>query len=264
MAKWQSGFVEVKGGCLAYHRTGGPGPSLVLSHGFTDNGLCWSRLAAALEGDFDIIMLDARGHGQSTRMSADAPYDAAEDLAAAISALGLAMPVVMGHSVGGRASAAYANAHLGQVAKVVLEDPAFAPMPAAAAVEKRRERFRKQVETFHTMTNDQIIAMGKAQSPKWHDDDFPAWAASKLAVDPAAVPLYLSPWQGTIDQIDVPTLIVHGDPDLGGMITADITQEARSINPNITTVMINGAGHNTRRENFTEFLKVVKQFLLTP
>ena len=35
------GAIPVTGGHLAYHRTGGDKPALVLSHGLTDNGLCW-------------------------------------------------------------------------------------------------------------------------------------------------------------------------------------------------------------------------------
>ena len=65
MSDWLSGDVAVGGVRLRYHRTGGDKPSLVLCHGFSDNGLCWSRVAHDLEADYDIIMYDARGHGES-------------------------------------------------------------------------------------------------------------------------------------------------------------------------------------------------------
>ena len=97
MRTWQPGFFEVAGGRLRYHRTGGDGPPLVLSHGLTDNGLCWSRFAAAMESDFDIIMLDARGHGESSKAPDGALHEPAADIAAAIDQLGLELPVVMGH-----------------------------------------------------------------------------------------------------------------------------------------------------------------------
>ena len=85
---WNSGFVPVTGRRLAYHRTGGTGPAVVLSHGLTDNGLCWIGLAAALAGEFDVVMLDARGHGDSTRMPDGEAPDPGLDLAEAIEALG--------------------------------------------------------------------------------------------------------------------------------------------------------------------------------
>ncbi|MCR5879255.1 alpha/beta fold hydrolase [Phenylobacterium sp. J367] len=172
-AGWRSWTVPVSGGVLAYHRTGGGRPALVLSHGLTDNGLCWSRLALALAAEFDVVMLDARGHGASSRIDPVQPFDAAEDIAKAIGALGLCAPVVMGHSVGARATAAYASAHPGGASKVVLEDPPFLPLASPAVADARRRRFREQVARFQRMSEAEIIAEGRATSPTWHDDDFP-------------------------------------------------------------------------------------------
>ncbi|MBR7620530.1 alpha/beta hydrolase [Phenylobacterium sp. 20VBR1] len=263
MSVWSSGRVEVSGGHLAYHRTGGEGPALVLSHGLTDNGLCWQRLADALAPNFDIIMLDARGHGDSSRMPAG-DHDPAQDIDEAIEGLGLARPIVMGHSVGARATASYANAHPDRVAKVILEDPPFLPRIDAAAAERRAGKFRQQVEGFAAMSETDLIAMGRAQSPLWHEDDFPAWAAAKLQVDPNAMPFYAAPWQDSLSQITAPTLLIHGDSAQGGLVTPEIADEAKALNPHIVTVLVGGAGHNTRRENFPDYLSAVQAFLGLP
>src|ERR671936_61945 len=101
MTEWFSGEVSANGIRMHYSRTGGDTPPLVLAHGATDDGLCWTRLARALEPEYDVIMPDARGHGRS-----DAPpsgyssADHAQDLAGLIRALGLATPAVGGHSMG--------------------------------------------------------------------------------------------------------------------------------------------------------------------
>src|SRR6516165_1550716 len=98
---WLSGDVQTNGIRMHYYRTGGNKPQLVLSHGATDDGLCWSRVAQALESDYDVVMPDARGHGLT-----DAPaqgYTAADhaaDLAGLIEALGLERPAIGGHSMG--------------------------------------------------------------------------------------------------------------------------------------------------------------------
>ena len=258
MSPWASGRVAVSGGHLAYHRTGGAGPALVLSHGLTDNGLCWRRLAQALAPQFDIIMLDARGHGHSSRAG---EQDPAQDLAEAIEQLGLIGPIVMGHSVGARATAAYAGAHPGRVSKVVLEDPPFLPLIDRAQAERRALRFREQVERFRAMSLAELIAMGRTQSPLWHDDDFPAWAEAKHQTDPQAMPVYDTPWQEILTQITAPTLLIHGDSAHGGLVTPQIAGEARALNPNVTTVLVPDAGHNTRRENFPDYLAAVRDFL---
>ena len=260
VSAWASGRVDITGGHLAYHRTGGEGPVVVLSHGLTDNGLCWQRLADALAPEFDIIMLDARGHGASSRMP-QGDHDPAQDIADAIAQLGLVRPIVMGHSVGARATAAYANAHPDKVSKVVLEDPPFLPLIDAAAAERRAGKFRQQVEGFAAMSRPELIAMGRAQSPLWHDDDFPAWAAAKHQVDPRAMPVYSRPWQEILPAITAPILLVHGVSALGGLVSPAIAEAARALNPNIVTVEIAGAGHNTRRENFPAYLAAVQAFL---
>ena len=55
---WATGAVVVDGVRLNYHRTGGDGkPVLVLLHGITDDGLCWTRVARDLEADHDIVKI---------------------------------------------------------------------------------------------------------------------------------------------------------------------------------------------------------------
>jgi len=261
---WQRGTVAVTGGRLAFHRTGGSGAVLVLSHGLTDNGLCWSRFAAALASEFDIVMLDARGHGHSSRISATEPYDPGQDIAEAIDELGLVSPIVMGHSVGARATAMYANANPGRVSKVILEDPPFLPLAERSATQARRRKFREQVEKFLAMSDSQITAMGKAASPGWHDDEFPAWTGAKKQVDPEAMPAYRTSWQDSIARITAPTLLLYGDRARGGIVTPEIADEAKALNPNIRTVQIAGSGHNIRRENFADYLAAVRTFLIAP
>lgn len=261
MTSWRSGTVRVSGGFLAYHRTGGDRPPLLLSHGLTDNGLCWSRLASALEADFDVVMLDARGHGASARLSPSHRHDPVRDIAEAVEALGLASPVVMGHSVGARATAAYANDFPDRVSKVILEDPPFLPIPDAAASAVRERKFREEVARFQAMSEAEIIALGRSRHPTWSPDEFPAWAAAKRQVDPGAMPTYATAWQAQIAQISAPTLLIHGDVDLGSLVTPEIAAEAMSLNAGILAVRIADAGHNVRRENFGSYFATVRAFL---
>lgn len=255
------GVLPVTGGHLAYHRTGGDKPALVLSHGLTDNGLCWSRLAAALAPDFDVIMLDARGHGESARMVGAPPDHAGRDIAEAIDFLSLRLPILMGHSVGARATADFAGAYPGLASKVILEDPPFLPVADPAAAALRRRKFRDQVEAFQAMAEADIIALGRKTSPDWHEDEFPAWVAGKRQVDPDAMPDYRTPWEESLRAITAPILLIRGEPARGGLVTAEIADAAMDLNPNITTVLIPNAGHNIRRENFDGYLATVRGFL---
>ncbi len=258
---WTPGEVAVSGGRLAYHRTGGGGPPLVLSHGLTDNGLCWTRLAEALAPDFDIIMLDARGHGASSRVGPGEAVDPVQDLAEAVEALGLTPLLVMGHSVGARASAGFAAAFPDRVRALVLEDPPLVPPMTPEARTRRLQTFREQVARFRSMTEAELRAFGMRQSPSWDPAEFPAWAASKRQVDAEALPLLNSAWQEDFRRIRSPTLLIRGEAERGSMVAPEQAREACELNPDIKSVRILGAGHNVRRENFAEVLRALRSFL---
>ncbi len=66
MTTWIRGVCETNGIRIHYLRTGGGKPPAVLLHGLMGSGACWTLLARALEGEFDVVMPDARGHGGST------------------------------------------------------------------------------------------------------------------------------------------------------------------------------------------------------
>ena len=260
---WLTGRVLVSGGYLAWHRTGGAKPPLVMVHGLTDNGLCWTRLALELADRFDVVMLDARGHGYSSRMPEVEAPDPAQDLAEAVAALRLTQPVLIGHSVGARAVAGLAATMPACAAMVVLEDPPLLQPFTPAELELRRAQFQAHVTDLRAQSTQELAAQCRRQSPAWHELDLPAWAQSKHQVDPGAVPQFRTPWQDDLAAIKVPTLLIAGEIALGSMVGGGEEADARALNPRIETVRIARAGHNVRRDNFAEYHAAVNQFLRT-
>lgn len=65
MDDWASGIVETNGVRLHYLRSGGAKPPVALAHGALDDARCWARVAEALAADYDVVAVDARGHGHS-------------------------------------------------------------------------------------------------------------------------------------------------------------------------------------------------------
>ena len=108
--------------------------TIVLCHGYADCGLSWYYAMGGLTDNYELILLDARGHGLSDPPDAETPPDAqAEDIAGVIAALGLVKPIVMGHSMGSAAAMWFAARHPDVPRAVVLEDPALRmarPQPA--------------------------------------------------------------------------------------------------------------------------------------
>jgi len=139
MAAWISADLSLHGVRLHYYRTGGSKPAVVLAHGFSDNGLCWTPVAQALEAQYDVVMYDARGHGLSDLPEAGADGDVAPaDLAGLVQSLGLDKPALMGHSMGAGTVAGAAAATPTWRAVWCSKTPAGAPK--ASFPRRRSER----------------------------------------------------------------------------------------------------------------------------
>jgi pimeloyl-ACP methyl ester carboxylesterase len=133
-AGWTDGYVVANGIRLHYWRTGGAKPALVMAHGSSDDGLCWTNLAKELTDRYDVIMFDARGHGLSDPPTAADPVDVqVEDLAGLIKALKLDKPILMGHSMGSASVAWFAAKYPDVPRAVILEDPGAGAAGDAAA-----------------------------------------------------------------------------------------------------------------------------------
>ena len=110
MAHWMTGVCKANNVNIHYMRTGGPKAPLVLLHGLTGSGACWSPLARALEGEYDVVMPDARGHGDSSTPPTGYRYeDYASDVVGLVAGLELDAPVLLGHSMGGMTAALVAS-----------------------------------------------------------------------------------------------------------------------------------------------------------
>ncbi len=82
----------------------------MLIHGFPLDHTSWNEVATLLENDFDLILPDLRGFGQSTTV--ETPYtmsDMADDLAGLLDHLGIEKVALAGHSMGGYVALAFAK-----------------------------------------------------------------------------------------------------------------------------------------------------------
>ncbi len=178
MTMWSEGDVNANGVWLHYYRTGGKKPPLLMAHGLTDNGLCWSPLSRALEEQYDLIMVDARGHGMS-----DAPEqgytsrEQAADYAEVIRSLKLEQPAMIGHSMGAATTAFLAATQPGLISCALLEDPPWRPLDAAATPEQRivmAEEWRKQVVAKRQQDEVTLITGVRLEHPSWPDAELGA------------------------------------------------------------------------------------------
>lgn len=259
MAQWFDGKVPVRGVTIHYTRTGGQKPPVVLLHGVTDNGLCWTRVAKVLEQDYDVVMVDERGHGLSSWSEENLSDDfQAADVAALIDTLKLGKPFVIGHSMGASTASLLAANYPDHVRAIVLEDPSWraAPLPMPSVI--------PWLTDLKTHTREELIEIARRDYPTWDEEDLGPWADAKLQANLArfsAQTLARRPWQEIIQKITCPTLLITGDPERGATVTAEIAQQAVDLLPDGRFVHLGGAGHSIRREQFLPFIEVVSNFL---
>ncbi|MBC7234199.1 MAG: alpha/beta hydrolase [Chloroflexi bacterium] len=238
----------------------------MLAHGITDNGLCWTPVAKVLEGEYDVIMYDARGHGLSEKPETGYTWEVlAEDLAGLIDALGLDRPLVMGHSLGAATAMLLAARYPAKTRGIVLEDPPCSDQAIPPeALRARAETQRQEITARKAMSEEELLAYVRQRSPTWPEAELGPWVQAKKQVSPHVTALYGAPrpdWRQAVKAIRCPTLWLTADPALGAIVTPAVAQEIKRLMPTSEIVYVEGAGHCIHREQFDAAMEPVKRFL---
>lgn len=269
-------WIEMRG--LRFHYRDWPStqndaPTLVLLHGFTGHARSWDAFAAAMTDRFRILALDQRGHGESGWAAADG-YGTDEmvaDLTAFVAALGLNDYVLLGLSMGGIVSIAYAGTQPSELGRLVIVD--IAPEIAksglrdiqsnvarsdifesrAAAFERAREDNPVPPVDHHRSRVDQSLM--RTEDGRW------TYRYDRALRDPGNQRMRQSVEEGwrSVSAINVPTLLIRGE-------TSDILDPAvaermvREID-DCALVEVSGAGHPVPLDKPDQFLEVTRGWL---
>ena len=278
MTAWTEGDVQVNDITIHYYHTGDKNkPSVLLLHGITDSGRCWSRLAADLAGSYDVIMTDARGHGHSGTSATEVSIALlAEDAVAVIRALELQKLFLVGHSMGAVTAATVAANYPDVVRAIVLEDPPLLDKPPSQTEINKSLRGTNEEQLapsgwqwlfeLRALPRQERIARGHALNPSWAQEEIIPWADSKAEMniaflEPAHAAVTAFRWREIIAHIQCPILLITGDPELGAVVTPGTAQQAAQLWTQGKMVHIAGAGHNIRRDRYAEMVGAVKAFL---
>jgi N-formylmaleamate deformylase len=274
MKSWTQGTVQSEAVSLKYYRSGGDKPPVVLVHGFTDSALYFTRLADALAVEWDVIAYDARGHGDSSRLSEAGRFDdeaRVTDLVAVITQLGLDRPLVIGHSMGGATIAQAMAQHPGLCRAGILEDPAWWELTEEQIIARRPARtaqiadWTTWVTAIQSMSETDAIAMRTAEEPAWNKVDIAMSLYARRTFDLALFGPFLpefSPWKEFVTACEEPVLLMIGSlPERNAIITQAQAEEAHELNPLLSWCQVAGAGHHLRYDQFDEYLRQVQQFI---
>jgi pimeloyl-ACP methyl ester carboxylesterase len=295
---WSDGFVYANGIRIHYYHANTAAasgkPVMVMVHGVTDNGLCWTTLTWKLQDAYDIYMLDTRGHGLTDPFTPSDDGDTlVKDVVEFVHAMKFEKPILMGHSMGG-ATVIRVGAEYPDLAKAIIVldagvgrgpggrppgTPGSAGAPGAAPAAPRPPRppstdplafsMMAPPEVLVKQNNysfDDLVAKCRRESPKWDLVDCQYWALSKKQYHG---PYTEQAWQAmsgtmrtgdSLAKISVPMVILK----------ADAPPEARAAHLEAASAMkkgklvhIDGAGHNLHHDELNRTVEVLTEFLKT-
>ncbi len=262
--KWETSDIRV-GDVDIHVRRGGiaGGPPLVLAHGFSDDGGCWSVFAEIVADRADVIAVDSRNHGRSARVAGD-QLALADDLAGVIRSLELQRPTLLGHSVGASTVAQVAGREPGLVGRVVLEDPPWRMDEYVAPTSAPKfEGIRSWIASFDGLSIAELEEVGRTQHPTWDLSEIEPWARAKTGLGELAVG-HLLPfdWRTAAAGIRCPVLVVTGEVDSDAIAGPELVEHLLGLGDHWATGQVPGAGHNIRRENLSGFAELTVPFIL--
>jgi pimeloyl-ACP methyl ester carboxylesterase len=262
-------------GSMRFHYLdwGGDGPPLLFLHGGGLNAHTWDVVCVMVRDRYRCIALDQRGHGDS-EWSPVVDYGVeaqCTDVEGFIQELRLKNPVLIGQSMGGLNSIAYATRHSHEMKGLVVVD--VGPEINPAGTQRIREfastpeldspdAFLQRAVKFNPLRNPTVLKrslyynLRQTPAGKWalkHDQ-------RRVSEEHAAIATaQRERIAQQIPQIKCPTLILRGA--LSDVLTDDAADRfARSL-PQARWVRVEAAGHNVQGDNPKGLLDELLPFL---
>ena len=240
---------------------GSAGPALLLLHGIGSRGVSWLPVVDQLAREFRLIAPDLRGHGGSDKPSSGYRMtDYADDLDGLIDALALEHPLIAGNSLGGLVAWEWASRHPSRAAAIVLED---APLTPSAGDDARFDDWI----ALASSTPAEAAARFRLEHPEWSDEECERRATSITSTHPGVFAESRTANKASnnrlaqIAAIELPMLLVHGDPATGGMVSDQDAAAFAQAAPNGRAVKIAGGSHALHRDSTAAFLAAALPFL---
>lgn len=126
---------------IVHYRDEGNGPALILLHGFMESLEIWKDYFTHLIAGFRVVAIDLPGHGRSeSHGDAHPMWLMADCVNAVVEELSLDKINIVGHSMGGYVSLAFAKKYPDKISSLVLFHSS-----AAADTEEARENRRRTI-----------------------------------------------------------------------------------------------------------------------
>lgn len=271
----QDNTIKTNGLNMHYLDWGGVGKTkVVLVHGLRGHAHSWDDFSSGICQDYHVLALDQRGRGE-TDWAKDGDYttDAyVADLEGFCDALDLDSFILVGHSMGGRNSMAFAARHPNKLKQLVLVDvgPDLDPR-GGQRISQEVINVPEEFDSFEALVDymskqnrfapDRVLRRRLQYASKELPNGKFGWRYDREIREQRRrgdVPPNADIWP-ELPKITCPTLLVRGlETDL---LTPETAQRMLETIPTSQMVEIPQAGHMVFEDNPDGFYEAVKPFL---
>ena len=260
---------RTKDGCrLAYRiHTNAGKPRLVLIHSLALSGAIWDGVVGELSSEFEILVYDCRGHGESDKQPG--PYTVelfAEDLAALLDSCGWTSAAVGGCSMGGCVAQAFAAAYPQRALSLGLLDTTA--WYGSTALKDWSDRAAKAAkDRFASMIAFQLTRWFSESFINAHPEQTQKYSRTFLANDMACYQascamLGSADLRNAARGLRVPVSVIVGEEDYATPIA--MSQSLRNMIPGSTRTVSPGARHLTPGQCPQQIASLLKQLVASP
>ncbi len=246
----------------------GEGSPLIILHGLFGSLDNWMSIAKELSPNFEVFLVDERNHGQSPHSNEFNYVVMANDLYEFVQEHNIIKPIVLGHSMGGKTAMQFAMNYPNSLSKLIVADIA----PKAYPVHHRQiidgllslnfEVINTRQEADAELSKhigDLSVRQFLLKNLYWIEQGKLAWRFNLPVIndniDMVGVDL------NNVQLFSKPTLFVRGEKS-NYVLDSDF-ENIKNIFPNSGIETISNSGHWVHAENPTEFLEIVKSFLMS-
>ena len=226
-------------GVRIHYEEVGQGPPLLLNHGVFQSGDHWRRYGyvEALEDEFRLLLVDARGHGQSDKPHSVESYVIAvmvQDIIAVLDHAGVERANFYGYSMGGRTGYAFGLTAPDRVERLAIGG-AYPSNRRPPHLRTWIDALREGIDAYIDVIESTFgITLPPERRAELEQADLLAWAACIEAglADPSL--------EDEVPGLTMPVLILTGEEDAS--VYEQAREAARRI-PDAELAILPGLGH---------------------
>lgn len=252
---------------LYFRQAGETGPALVILHGIFGSSDNWLTISKTLASQgYRVFALDQRNHGQSPRGDEQDYHSMATDLREFLEDQQLDQPILIGHSMGGKAVMQYAMLYPNTYDKLVIVDiaPKFYPVHHADlirglnAIDLLNLKSRSEADTLLSQYEPSLTVRQFLLKNLYRNEQGQfAWRLN--------LPVIERELHGIGEELTNPRIVTEPTLFMRGSESPYILDEdistIKRIFPNAQIETIQGAGHWVQAEQPAEFVQTLTKFI---